>query len=132
MNSCVYGSSRDARVTRRLAVAEAVVVDLPELGLLAPALSIGDVVGRRQDALADLALKSLAIDEHLEMCVAGRLPQAVPARHRRERVLRPALGLLEQVGVVLLGGRELARRLDDLQRWPDAASERPSLREDGW
>jgi hypothetical protein len=121
---------QDARIARRLAAAEAVKVHLAELLLLAPASLVGFQVGGRQDTFADLALKSLTVDEHFEVGVAGRLPQPVPTRHGRERVLRAALGLLEQVGVVLLGARELARRLNDLQRWPEAAAERPALCED--
>jgi hypothetical protein len=125
------GLEQDPWIAGRLAVAETIVVHLTKLGLLAPALSIGRFVSRRQHAGADAACEPLALNEDLEVCVAGRLPETVPARHGHECVLGAAFCLLEQIGVVLFRGRELARRLDDLQRRPEASPEGTALCERG-
>src|SRR5688572_2862879 len=63
------------------------------------------------------------------MVVAGGVPDPVPARHARERVLRAAFRLLEQILVVLLRGRELLRRRLRFERGTEAPTERPGLRE---
>ncbi len=63
------------------------------------------------------------------MRVTRRVPKAVPARQRRERVLGAALCLCEQIFVVLVGGRELLRRFFCFERRPKSAAELAALRE---
>ena len=90
------GLEQPPRIAGRLAVRQTIVLDFAELLLLAPALLVGVFVRRRQHALANLAGKSRRIDEHVHVGIAGGHPQAVPARHGGDRVLRAALGLLER------------------------------------
>ena len=90
------------RISRRLAVGQTIVLDLAQFLLLPPALLVGRFIGRRQHIRPNLAGKSWRVDEHVHVGVAGGHPQPVPARHGRERVLRAALGLGEEIGVMLV------------------------------
>src|SRR5688572_8247252 len=76
-----------ARVTWRLAVGQAIILDLTQLLLLAPALLVGSFVCRRQHSFANLTLESGSrrLDEHLHVGVARGYPQTVPAWNGGER-----------------------------------------------
>ena len=130
MNSCEYGLEQPPRIARRLAVRQTIVLDLAELLLLAPALSVGLFIRRRQHSLANLAGKPWRIDEAVHVGIAGGHPQAVPARHGRERVLRPAFGGREEKLVVLVRRGEGLRRRHDRERRSIPASERSGLRDE--
>ena len=119
-----------SRIAGRLAVGQAIVLDLAQLLLLAPSLFVGRFVRRRQHALANLAGKSGRVDENVHVGVAGSHPQAVPARYGRDRVLRAALGLLEKLPVVLVGSGERSQRGHDLECRSIPAAERSWLREE--
>ena len=101
------GLEQPSRIARRLAVGQTVVLDFAKLLLLAPALLVGGFVCRRQHAFANLAGEPRRVDKHIHVRVPGCHPQAVPARHRSERVLRTALCLLQEICVVLVRRRGL-------------------------
>ena len=122
------GLEQEPRQAGRLAVAEPVVVDLAFLGLLPPAFLVGFLVRGRQHAFDHLAVEVAGRDERAQMRVAGRDPESVPARHGRERLLRAALRLLEQIFVMLLGRSELLRRRNHFERRTIARAEAAVLR----
>jgi hypothetical protein len=108
---------------------EAVVLHLAKLRLLAPPLLVGRFIRRRQHSRAHLAGKPRRIDEAVHVGIAGRHPQAIPARHRRDRVFRAATGGRKEKLVVLLGRSEGLRRRHDRQWRPIPASEGSRLRD---